>query len=288
MSIIFNSSHFHANSTGYKLENIARTYSKEEIFILDETQLMNLLLEKFGKGKKIDPLNYEFKDYFIKIVPYDFLSNNVSGYVNVHTADGMFNFNTYIPRTYIEYQNLENAIDYIFKNNVQNSFRILDIFYPKGTVENVDEAIFYKDGLKFTLTYEKTYNKAYKYILQSNQSHKSITINDSDELTLEQSLNELYQDDVTHIDNSIIALFPNIILDIFIDLRGNVVYKYENKFISLSIRSFGNEYDLFIDGTFVKGQIKSLDELKRFIDIRIANLQTKIDQLKWLMKQGIK
>ena len=284
MSIIFNSSHIRASSTGYKLENVARTYSKEEIFILDETQLINLLLEKFGKGKKIDPLNYEFKDYFIKIVPYDFLSDNVSGYVNVHTADGMFNFSTYIPRTYIEYQNLENAIDYIFKNNVQSSFRLLDIFYPKGTVENVDEAIFYKDGLKFALTYEKLHNKEiFNYIMRSKQAHHSF-YRDKEIFDIDSVLDSLYEIDKKYVNYQLLEMFKNNNLDIHIDMSGYTRYSYSNKFISLSIRSFSSEYDLFIDGTIVNGQIKSLDELKRFIDLHIANLQTKIDQLKWMMK----
>ena len=282
MSIVFNSTHGYVSRDGYSLVHTSREYKKENVFIKDENQLMDLLKEKFGNSKKIDSLNYEFKDYLIKIVPYDnSLKDKGSGFVNVYAADGMFNFSAYIPRSYIEYQNLVNAIDYIFKYRPSLPYSVMEIFYPESYAADVNKAIFYKNGLKFALTYEKT---TYKYTVRSNQSHKSITINDYDKLSLERSLNELYQDDAARIDKRIISLFSNIILDIFIDLRGNVVYEYENKFISVSIRSFGNGYDLFIDGTFVKGQIKSLDELKHFIDLHIANLQTKIDQLKWLMK----
>ena len=284
MSIIFNSSHFHVSSTGYKLENIARTYSKEEIFILDETQLMNRLLEKFGRGKKIDSLNYEFKDYFIKIVPYDFLSDNVSGYVSVYTADGMFKFSTYIPRTYIEYQNLENAIDYIFTHNPSMPYRVMEIFYPLSYGENVDEAIFYKNGLKFALTYEKLHNKEiFNYIMRSKQAYHSF-YRDKEIFDIDSVLDSLYEIDKKCVNYQLLEMFKNNNLDVHIDMSGYTRYSYSNKFISISIRSFTGEYDLFIDGNIVNGQIKSLDELKRFIDLHIANLQTKIDQLKWLMK----
>lgn len=278
MSIIFNSSHFRANSAGYKLENVARTYSKEEIFILDETQLMNRLLEKFGRGKKIDSLNYEFKDYFIKIVPYDFLSDNVSGYVIVHTADGTFNFNSYIPRTYIEYQNLENAIDYIFTHNPSMPYRVMEIFYPLSYGENVDEAIFYKNGLTYSLTYDRSY-----YTFKSQQArhnfYKDTELND-----INTVFKKLYLDDIQHINKNVLNLFPNIYFKILIDLSGKVSYHYDNKFISISINTIGNQFMLYIDNVLVNGMIESISELKTEIDRYIGNLQTKIDQLKWLMK----
>ena len=198
MSIVFNSSHFHASSTGYKLESIARTYSKEEIYILDEAQIINLLLEKFSKGKKIDSLNYEFKDYFIKIVPYDFLSDNVSGHVIVYTADRMFNFSTYIPRTYIEYQNLENAIDYIFTHNPSMPYRVMEIFYPLSYDENVNGAIFYKDGLTYSLTYDRSY-----YTFRSQQArhnfYKDTELND-----INAVFKKLYLDDIQYINKNVL------------------------------------------------------------------------------------
>lgn len=278
MSIIFNSSHFHVCSTGYKLENVARTYYKEEIFILDETQLMNRLLEKFGRGKKIDSLNYEFKDYFIKIVPYDSLSDKVSGYVSVYTADVMFKFSTYIPRTYIEYQNLENAIDYIFTHNPSMPYRVMEIFYPLSYSENVDEAIFYKNGLTYSLTYDRSY-----YTFKSQQTghnfYKDTELNDINVI-----FKKLYLDDIQYINKNVLNLFPNIYFKILIDLSGKVSYHYDNKFISISINTIGNQFMLYIDNVLVNGMIESIFELKTEIDRYIGNLQTKIDQLKWLMK----
>ena len=41
---------------------------------------------------------------------------------------------------------------------------------------------------------------------------------------------------------------------------------------------------LYIDNVLVNGMIKSISELKTEINRYIGNLQTKIDQLNWLMK----
>lgn len=284
MSIVFNSTHGYVSRDGYSLVHTSREYSKENVFIKDENQLMDLLKEKFGNSKKIDSLNYEFKDYLIKIVPYDnSLKDKCSGFVTVYNADGMFKFSAYIPRTYIEYQNLVNAIDYIFKFNPSLPYSVMEIFYPESYSADVNKAIFYKSGLTFALTYESMNDGSYIYTFRSQQARHNF-FKSKDLFDLESTLNHLYLNDEQCIDKRIIELFPNKLLDVLIHFDGNVDYAYSNKFISINIRSIGSEYNLFIDGNIVDGQIKSIDELKQSIDRYIGSLQTKIDQLNWLMK----
>lgn len=101
---------------------------------------------------------------------------------------------------------------------------------------------------------------------------------------MELTLNELYFNDEQHIDKRIIELFPNKLLGVLIHFDGNVDYSYSNKFISFNIRSINDKYTLYIDGKIVGEQISSTIELKQSIDRYIGSLQTKIDQLNWLMK----
>lgn len=283
MSIVFNSTHGYVSRDGYSLVHTSREYKKENVFIKDENQLMDLLKEKFGHSKKIDSLNYEFKDYLIKVVPYDnSLKDKCSGFVIVYSADGMFNFGAYIPRTYIEYQNLVNAIDYIFKFNPSLPYSVMEIFYPESYAADVNKAIFYKNGLTFSLTYEMINNEFY-YVFRSQQTRHNF-VTSKDLFDLELTLNELYFNDEQHIDKRIIELFPNKLLGVLIHFDGNVDYSYSNKFISFNIRSINDKYTLYIDGKIVGEQISSTIELKQSIDRYIGSLQTKIDQLNWLMK----
>lgn len=284
MSIVFNSTHGYVSRDGYSLVHTSRKYSKENVFIFDENQLMDLLKEKFGNSKKIDSLNYEFKDYLIKIVPYDnSLKDKCSGFVNVYVADGMFNFSAYIPRTYIEYQNLVNAIDYIFKYRPSMPYSVMEIFYPNSYAADVNKAIFYKNGLTFALTYESMNDGSYIYTFRSQQARHNF-FKSKDLFDLESTLNHLYLNDEQCIDKHIIELFPNKLLDVLIHFDGTVDYTYSNKFISINIRSINGKYTLYIDGKIVGEQISSTIELKQSIDRYIGSLQTKIDQLKWLMK----